>query len=98
MSAPKRLWNPGAAPGENVLSSAEAEQIVEQVVKLSKADAVEVNFSASRTGNTRFAANQMSTAGVVENRQLVVQSSFGPKSAVVTTDDFSPESLERAVR
>ncbi|HEY0970706.1 MAG TPA: TldD/PmbA family protein [Gemmatimonadales bacterium] len=98
MSAPKRLWNPGAAPGENVLSRAEAEAIVQQVVKLSQADEVEVNFSASRTGNTRFAANQMSTSGVVENRQLVVQSSFGPRSAVVTTGDFSPESLERAVR
>ena len=98
MSAPRRLWNPGAAPGENVLSEAEARSVVEQVVRLSQADEVEVSFSATRTGNTRFAANQMSTSGVVENRQLVVQSSFGPKSAVVTTNDFSAESLERVVR
>ena len=98
MSAPKRLWRRGIAPGDQLLSAADAQALVEQVVKLSKADEVEVNFSASRTGNTRFAANQMSTSGVVENRQLVVQSSFGPKSAVVTTNDFSAESLERAVR
>jgi predicted Zn-dependent protease len=98
MSTPKRLWRPGALPGDEILSRAEAEALVAQVVKLSKADEVEVNFGASRTGNTRFAANQMSTSGVVENRQLAVQSSFGARSAVVTTNDFSPESLERVVR
>ena len=40
----------------------------------------------------------MSTAGVVADTSIVVQSSFGPKSAVVTTNDLSPESLERVVR
>jgi len=98
MSAPKRLLVGADAPGTGVLSRAEAEGLVERVVRLSKADEIEVNFTSSRGGNTRFAANQMSTAGVVADTSIVVQSSFGPKSAVVTTNDLSPESLERVVR
>jgi predicted Zn-dependent protease len=98
MSAPKRLLLGADAPGSGVLSRAEAEGLVERVVRLSKADEIEVNFTSARGGNTRFAANQMSTAGVVADTSVVVQSSFGPKSAVVTTNDLSPESLERAVR
>ncbi len=98
MSTPKRLLLSEAAPGNGVLSRAEAEGLAERVVKLSRADEIEVNFNSSRGGNTRFAANQMSTAGVVADTSIVVQSSFGPKSAVVTTNDLSAESLERAVR
>ena len=98
MSAPKRLLVDADAPGSGVLSRAEAEGLVERVVRLSKADEIEVNFTSSRGGNTRFAANQMSTAGVVADTSVVVQSSFGRKSAVVTTNDLSPESLERVVR
>ena len=98
MSAPRRLWRPEGEPGDALLSRSDAEALVERVVKLSKADAVEVNFNASRVGNTRFAANQMSTSGVIENAGVAIQSSFGPKSAVVTTNDLSPESLERVVK
>jgi predicted Zn-dependent protease len=98
MSAPKRLLVDADAPGSGVLSRAEAEGLVERVVRLSKADEIEVNFTSSRGGNTRFAANQMSTAGVVADTSVVVQSSFGRKSAVVTTNDLSSESLERVVR
>ena len=46
----------------------------------------------------RFAANQMSTAGMVTDLSLVVTSSFGPRHAVTTTNDLSPEGIERAVR
>ncbi|HEX3157671.1 MAG TPA: TldD/PmbA family protein [Gemmatimonadaceae bacterium] len=99
MSAPKRLLAQSAAMELSpVLGAAQAQELVERAVKLSKADEIEVNFTSSQTGNTRFAANQMSTSGVVGNTTVVVQSSFGPKSAVVTTNDLSPASLERAVR
>jgi predicted Zn-dependent protease len=87
-----------AAPGSDILSRAEAEALVERAVKLSKADEIEINFTSGHQRNVRFAANQMSTAGSVADTSVVVQSSFGPKSAVVTTNDLSPESIERAVR
>ncbi len=98
MSAPRRLLRREAAPGDALLSRSDAEALVERVVKLSTADVVEINFNASHVGNTRFAANQMSTSGVIENVGVGIQSSFGPKSAVVTTNDLSPESLARAVK
>lgn len=80
-----------------LISREEAQALVEKVVKLSRAEAVAVSVESGYTGNTRFAANQMSTAGGVTDAQLAVESSFGPKHAVVTTNDLSDESLQRAV-
>jgi len=81
-----------------ILTREETAAIVERVGRLSQAESWEVNLSSSVTGNTRFAANQLSTSGFVENAQLVVQSNFGPKHAVTTTNDFSDASIEHAVR
>jgi predicted Zn-dependent protease len=92
--APKRLLD----AAEPLVSRDEAQRIIESAVKLSKADAVEVNLGGGRQRNVRFAANQMSTAGLVNDLSLVVSSSYGPKHAVATTNDISPEGIERAVR
>ncbi|HEX5830770.1 MAG TPA: DNA gyrase modulator, partial [Gemmatimonadaceae bacterium] len=94
MSAPRRLLPLNGG----VLTSDEAQQLVERAVRLSRADEIEVNFTSTATGNTRFAANQMSTSGSVNDVQVLVQSSFGQKSAVVTTNDLSDAALERTVR
>jgi predicted Zn-dependent protease len=80
-----------------VLSRAECQRIVERALAFSHADACEVDVNANVTGNIRFAANQLSTSGWAENVQVVVQSSFGPKHAVTTTNDLSDESLRHAV-
>ena len=56
-----------------------------------------MQLNSNHTGNTRFAANQMSTSGSVTDMQLAVQSSFGAKHAVVVTNDLTDESLARAV-
>ncbi len=92
--APKRLLD----AAEELVSRDEAQRIIETAVKLSKADAIEVNLGGGRQRNVRFAANQMSTAGLVNDLSLVVSSSYGPKHAVATTNDISPEGIERAVR
>lgn len=81
-----------------ILSREECEAIVGKVSRLSRADGFDVNLGSNVTGNTRFAANQLSTSGGVEDAQLAVQSHFGPKHAVVTTNDFSDASIERVVR
>ncbi|HEX6535102.1 MAG TPA: TldD/PmbA family protein [Gemmatimonadaceae bacterium] len=93
MSAPKRLLPPDAP----LLSREDAQAIIERVIKMSKADVIEVQVGSTHTGNTRFAANQMSTSGIVSDVQIAIQSSFGPKHAVVVTNDVSDESLARAV-
>jgi len=92
--APKRLLD----AAEELVSRDEAQRIVDSTIKLSKADSIEVNLSGGRQRNVRFAANQMSTAGLVNDLSLVVSSSYGPKHAITTTNDFSPEGIERAVR
>ncbi len=81
-----------------VISRADAQRVIESVLKLSRADAIQVIIRSSRTRNVRFAANQLSTAGVVEDTTLVVMSYIGRKHSAVTTNDLSPDSLERTVR
>lgn len=76
----------------------EAREILESVVKRSKADACEANLSASKGGNLRYARNTVTTAGSAENRSLVVQSSFGKRSGTTTINEFDDASIERAVR
>jgi len=80
-----------------LLTREEAQAIVEKAVKLSKADGIEVQVNTNYAGNVRFAANQVSTSGATTDAQLAVQSSFGPKHAVVTTNDLSDEAIKRAV-
>jgi predicted Zn-dependent protease len=80
-----------------VLLREEMQRIVERVLSQSRADGVIINAGSNVAGNTRFAANQLSTSGVVEDASVAVQSSFGPKHAVVTTNDLSDESLRRVV-
>jgi len=81
-----------------VLSRQECQRLVERVLALSRADQCDVTIGSQYSGNTRFAANQLSTSGGVENANLAVQSHFGPKHAVVTTNDLSDESLRRVVQ
>ena len=84
-------------PAGAVLSRADAQAIVERVMRFSKADGIDVQLGSNHTTNVRFADNQMSTAGAITDGQLAVQSWFGPKHAVVTTNDLSEASLRRCV-
>jgi len=80
-----------------MLTREQAMAIVEKAVKWSKADAVDVQVNTYTQGNIRFADNQVSTAGATTDAQLGIQSAFGPKHAVVTTNDLSDEAIKRAV-
>ena len=80
-----------------ILTREEAEAIVQKAIKLSKADAIDVQVNTYTQGNIRFADNQVSTAGSTTDAQLGIQSAFGPKHAVVTTNDLSDEAIKRAV-
>src|SRR5688572_6686302 len=95
MSYPKRLIE--TVPDGSVLSRDEAKALIDRVVKMSKAESVQVNIGGGYSANVRFADNQMSTAGGITNFTVVIQSSFGKKHAVVTINDVSDEALRRAV-
>ncbi len=97
MSSPKRLLEALTAPGDGGLSREAAQALSEKIVKMSKADAINVTINAGLNTNVRFAANQMSTAGSIVDATVAVVSAFGPKHAVVTTNDLSDEALKRTV-
>ena len=96
-SSPKRLLDALTAPGDGGLSREAAQALSEKIVKMSKADAINVTINAGLNTNVRFAANQMSTAGSIVDANVAVQAAYGPKHAVVTTNDLSDEALKRTV-
>ena len=81
-----------------VMSREQAQALLERIHRLSRAERMQVTLNSNWTGDTRFAANQMSTSGSVEAHGLGIQSWFGSRHAVATTNDLSAEGLERAVR
>jgi len=76
----------------------QAEALIQRVIKMSKADGIQVNIGGGYSANVRFADNRISTAGGISTANVSVQSSFGPKHAVATTNDFSDAGLGAAVR
>jgi predicted Zn-dependent protease len=96
---PKRLISASDAvlPAEAVMTREQAQDIVQKIVKLSKADEISVNLNSNYQTDVRFAANQMSTSGGVITGGLGVQSTIGKKHAVATTNDLSDDSLKHVV-
>jgi predicted Zn-dependent protease len=82
----------------SVLTREQMQALGERIVGLSRAERVQVNLNSNDTGNTRFAANQMSTSGSVSNTGVGIQSWYGARHAVVTTNNLADDALEAAVR
>src|SRR5687768_12823074 len=101
MTFPKRLLGADArgvlAAPNGVLTRDEAQSLIERTLQLSKADAIRVNVGSTRESNVRFAANQMSTAGLSNTTTIRVQSVFGKRKASVVTNSRTDEGLRRAV-
>ena len=81
-----------------LLSQEETKRICDRVMSFTKADECIVSLGGNRTGNIRYARNNVSTAGLVENTQLSVQVAFGKKQGTVTLNEFDDKSLQKAVR
>ena len=81
-----------------IFSETEAYQILDKVVKLSKADECTATLSGAIDGNIRFALNNVSTSGIVSNTDLAVQVAFGKRVGTATINQFDDASLERVVR
>jgi predicted Zn-dependent protease len=86
------------AGSSRVMTREEMKAILERVTRLSRGHRCSARLTSSWTGNTRFAANQVSTGGSIENSELSVQSWHDNRHASVTTNDLSNAGLERAVR
>jgi len=79
------------------MTETQARELMQRVLRFSKADACEVNLNGNAGGNVRYARNTVSTAGAQEDVQMVIQSNFGKRSGTVTLNEFTDESLQRAV-
>lgn len=79
------------------LSEAQARELAERALSLSRADEARVNLQSGLEGNTRFAVNQITTAGDVENTTFTVTSAFGTREASATTNRLDDEGLREVV-
>lgn len=75
----------------------EAQALAAKVLSFSQAEQARVNIQSGSEGNTRFAVNQVSTAGDVFNASVVVTSAFGKRVASATTNRFDDDSLREVV-
>ena len=92
MTAPRSLLAPA-----RYLSREESEAIARRVLGFATAEETRVTISSGGRGNTRFAVNQVSTAGDNYNAVVTILSSFGRRSGSVTTNRLDDEGLRRAV-
>lgn len=81
-----------------IFTEAQARAILEKVVKLSTADSCSAQLNGAVAGNIRFALNQVSTSGVIDNTDLLVTVAFGKRVGTATINEFDDASLERVVR
>src|SRR4249919_2996599 len=82
----------------SILTEEQAKAILDKVVALSKADQCTAQLTGSVDGNIRFALNNISTSGIVEETDLAVEVAFGKRVGVATINEFDDASLEKVVR
>ena len=78
-------------------TSDQAKALAERILSFSKAADCEVSLRLSETGHTRFAANEITTAGMVRNVSVTITSREGGKSGSTTTDELDDSLLREAV-
>jgi predicted Zn-dependent protease len=93
MSAPRSL-----RLAARHLTRGECEDIARRALRFAAADETRVTISSGQQGNTRFAVNQISTAGDTYNASVSVQSSFGMRTGGATTNRLEDGSLRDAVQ
>src|SRR5271155_858913 len=78
-------------------TQAQARALADRVLSMSKAPACEVSLSLRTVGHTRFAANDVTTAGMSENLSITITSIDGGRSGTITADTIDDAGLRDAV-
>ncbi len=73
------------------------QQLSKRVLAMSTADEMRVNITSGASGNTRFAAGDITTSGDVEDTVISITSTVGGRRASSTTNLMDDASLKRAV-
>lgn len=95
MSAPRSLFATAIAPH---LSREQAQALTARILGFSTADEMRVNVNSGASANTRFAVNQISTAGDSTNVSVTVRAVFGKQAGSATTNRLDDDSLRAVVR
>jgi predicted Zn-dependent protease len=93
VSRPRTLFG-GATP----LSRDEAQAIAKRALSFSTADEARVTINGDVRGNTRYAVNQISTAGDDSDTTVTVRSAFGNRSASASTNKLDDDALRAVVQ
>jgi predicted Zn-dependent protease len=75
----------------------QARALADKILAMSKAPACEVALNLSTLGHTRFAANDVTTAGASELLSITITSIDGPRSGTITADTTDVAGLREAV-
>jgi predicted Zn-dependent protease len=81
-----------------MLSRDEARNLVDRIFKMSKSPEMSVNLRWQQECNTRFANNQITTAGFTSDLRLYISVTLGHKTGSTSTTEVSDEGLSRAVQ
>ncbi|GAB3974702.1 TldD/PmbA family protein [Spirosoma terrae] len=81
-----------------IISKEEAKKILDKVLAFSKADEMSVSLGGYKSGNIRYALNEVSTGGESDNLSLSITSVYGKKAGTATLNEFSDAAIERTVR
>jgi len=75
----------------------EARALVDRIFGFSKAESIRLNIRSGWSGNTRFAAGQVTTSGDTTDTTITILSTIGRRRASTTTNVLDDEGLRRAV-
>ena len=78
-------------------TSDQAKALADTIFSFSKAAECEVSMRLSQNGHTRFAANEITTAGMVRDVSVSITSRDGGKIGSTTTAELDPSLLREAV-
>ena len=93
MSTPRSLVIAARAMGRE-----ECEALAKRALSFATAEETRITINSGARGNTRFAVNQISTAGDSYDATVSVRAVFGKRSGVVNTNKLDDASLKAAVQ
>jgi predicted Zn-dependent protease len=80
------------------LSRDDSQRLAQRVLSFATADETRVTINSGSRGNTRFAVNQVSTAGDNYDATVTVRSVVGRRVGTVTTNRLEDDALRDGVR
>lgn len=98
MTRPRSLYDAPPADGPRYLSRSDAEALTKKVLSYVTVDAARVNVGSGSLANSRFAVNQISTAGDSFQTSVTVRATAGKRSATASGNRLDDESLKALVK